>query len=177
MHRGNQICSTCHNLMDPIGFGLENFDGLGRWRDKDSNGNAIDATGKLPSGEQFNGPVELRQALLGKKDDFMRQLTGKILGYALGRSLQDGDSCTVQRITDAIAHNGFKARTLMHEIVLSVPFRNTQGGAVRLETKTGAPVYRKERIIPCNEDGTCTPLKKPDAPASADTAAAAAKPQ
>ncbi|MEP6715265.1 MAG: DUF1592 domain-containing protein [Terriglobia bacterium] len=172
-HRGNPVCSTCHNLMDPIGFGLENFDALGRWREADVAGNKIDASGALPSGEKFVGPVELRQALLGKKDDFMRHLTGKVLGYALGRSLQDGDSCTVQRLTDAEAKDGYRARTMIREVVLSVPFRNTQGGAVKLESKEGAPVYRKQRLVSCVEDGSCTPLKKPEPEAVKPDAAGA----
>jgi hypothetical protein len=119
--------------MDPIGLGLENFDWMGRWRDKEDDGRPIDAMGTLPSGEKFNGPVELRQALLDRKEDFIRNLAGRLLGYALGRSLQDGDSCTVQRIVEAVAKDGYRARTLIREIVLSVPFRNTQGGAMEAE--------------------------------------------
>ena len=76
-HRVNPACSACHNLMDPIGFALENFDWTGRWRDKEFDGSAIDTTGALPSGEKFNGPAELRQVLLDRKEDFLRQLTGK----------------------------------------------------------------------------------------------------
>jgi len=165
-HRGNPTCATCHNLMDPIGFGLENFDGLGRWRDQDVNGQAIDATGTLPSGEKFNGPVELRQALLAKKGDFLEHLTGKVLGYALGRSLQDGDSCTVQGLTQAIEKDNYRARTMFREIVLSTPFRNTQGGVVAVTSAPPAP-KRTQRLIPCTEDGSCTPLKKPETPAAA----------
>jgi len=89
--------------------------------------------GTLPSGEKFNGPVELRQALLARKDDFIRNLSGRVLGYALGRSLQDGDSCTVQRMVQTLGKDGYRGRTLIREIVLSVPFRNTQGGAVSVE--------------------------------------------
>ncbi|HWB87335.1 MAG TPA: DUF1592 domain-containing protein [Bryobacteraceae bacterium] len=158
MHRTNPTCATCHKLMDPIGFGLENFDGLGRWRDKDSEGRPIDASGTLPSGEKFNGPVELRQALLAKKDDFMRQLTGKVMGYALGRSLKDGDSCNVQTLSNRVEKDNYSARTLIKEIVLSTPFRNSQGGVVKSESiSEGKKVT--ERIIPCDVDGSCAPLK------------------
>ena len=132
-HRVNASCVACHRLMDPIGFGLENFDWMGRWRDKDSDGEPIDATGELPSGEKFNGPVELRQALLARKDDFIGNLAGRVLGYALGRSLQDGDSCTVQHLVQALEKDNYRGRTLIHQIVLSVPFRNTQGGIVHAE--------------------------------------------
>lgn len=126
--------------MDPIGFALENFDWMGRWRDTEA-GKPVDASGALPSGEKFSGPVELRKALLDKKDEFLRHLTGKVLGYALGRGLQDGDQCTVQRLVEAVSKNDYRARTLMREIVLSIPFRNTQGGAVE-----SAPVSPTTRL-------------------------------
>ncbi len=132
-HRADASCSACHNLMDPIGLGLENFDWMGRWRDQEADGRPIDAIGTLPSGEKFNGPVELRRALLARKDDFTRNLAAKVLGYALGRSLQDGDSCTVQRLVEAVAMDNYRARTMIREIVLSIPFRNTQGGVVASE--------------------------------------------
>jgi len=127
-HRSDPSCATCHNLMDPIGFGLENFDWMGRWRDQDSSSQPVDASGILPSGEKFNGPVELRQILLDRKQDFLRHLIGKLLGFALGRSLQDGDQCTVQRLLDTLEKDNYRARTLIREIALSAPFRNTQGG-------------------------------------------------
>jgi hypothetical protein len=132
-HRANPSCSACHKLMDPIGFGMENFDWMGRWRDKEADGKPIDATGELPSGEKFNGPIELRQALLSRKQDFIVNVTGRVLGYALGRSLQDGDSCTVQRIVERLEKDDYGGRTLIREVVLSVPFRNTQGGVVNSE--------------------------------------------
>ncbi|HWD98724.1 MAG TPA: DUF1592 domain-containing protein, partial [Bryobacteraceae bacterium] len=128
-HRADPACAACHKMMDPIGFGLENFDWMGRWRDNDADGKAVNAAGELPSGEKFNGPVELRNALLAHKEDFIRHVSEKVLGYALGRSLQDGDSCTVQRIVQKLAANNYGTRTLIEQIVLSVPFRNTQGGA------------------------------------------------
>ncbi|MBL8217027.1 MAG: DUF1592 domain-containing protein [Bryobacterales bacterium] len=127
-HRANPACAACHNLMDPIGLGLENFDWMGRWRDKETNGQPVNAYGALPSGEKFNGPVELRQVLLDRKDDFLSHLTGKMLGFALGRSLQDGDQCTIQRLVESLKQNNYSARTLIRGIVLSSAFRNTQGG-------------------------------------------------
>lgn len=139
-HRANPACSACHNLMDPIGFALENFDWTGRWRDKEFDGSEIDSNGTLPSGESFNGPEELRQTLVAKKDEFLRHLTAKMLGYALGRTLQDGDSCTVQGMADTLEKENHRGRTLIREIVLSIPFRNSQGGAVTMEA---APAPRK----------------------------------
>ena len=137
-HRANPVCATCHRLMDPIGFGLENFDWMGRWRDQE-DGKPIDASGEMPSGEKFNGPVELRETLLKQKDTFIGQVVGKVLGYALGRSLQDGDSCTVQGLVAKIKSDDYRARTMFREIVLSLPFRNIQGGNIKVlntETRT-----------------------------------------
>ncbi len=126
IHRDHSACAACHNLMDPVGFALENFDVLGRWRDKDGN-QKIDASATLPTGEKIDGPGGLRKALLNRKDDFLRQLTRKMLGYALGRSLTDADDCTISQITEAVAKDDFKARTLVREIVLSTPFRMRSG--------------------------------------------------
>jgi len=146
-HRANPACATCHQLMDPMGFALENFDWTGRWRDKEFDGSAIDASGSLPSGEKFNGPAGLRQVLLGKKDDFLRQLTGKVLGYALGRSLQDGDSCTVQHLAQTLEKDNYRARTLIREIVVSIPFRNSQGGQVTIEAPPPPPKRVTQMVI------------------------------
>lgn len=142
-HRESPACAACHNLMDPIGFGLENFDGYGRWRDTD-NGLPVDASAVMPSGEKINGPVELRAVLLKRKGEFVRTLTGKVLGYALGRGLQDGDHCTVQRIVDGLEKDGYRARTLIREVALSTQFRHSQGG-VALEA---APPAQKKRVRP-----------------------------
>ncbi|MBI3209879.1 MAG: DUF1592 domain-containing protein [Candidatus Solibacter usitatus] len=126
-HRADPACSACHNLMDPIGFGLENFDWMGRYRSKEANGMPLDTKGVLPTGESFDGPVELRKALLAHKDDFLRHITGKVLGYALGRSLFEADQCTVRKIVEKLEKNNYSARTLVQEVVLSLPFRNSQG--------------------------------------------------
>ena len=124
-HRANATCATCHNMIDPIGFGLENFDWMGRWRDSDK-GHPVDASAVMPSGEKLNGPVELRRVMLNRKDDFLRTVASKVLGYALGRSLQDGDQCTVQRLMQTLENDRYGARTLVREVVLSVPFLNAQ---------------------------------------------------
>jgi mono/diheme cytochrome c family protein len=144
-HRESVSCSACHNLMDPIGLGLENFDWMGRWRDKDDDGEAVDATGALPSGEKFNGPVELRTVLMRRKEEFSRQITSKLLGYALGRALQDGDQCTVQKLMDSMEKNGYQTRTLIRDIVMSIPFRNTQADAAVSESR--APVKKAPRRL------------------------------
>ncbi|MFN0101115.1 MAG: DUF1592 domain-containing protein [Bryobacteraceae bacterium] len=144
-HRENVSCAACHNLMDPIGLGLENFDWMGRWRDTETDGTPVDASGSLPSGEKFNGPVELRAVLMNRKEEFARQITTKLLGYALGRGLQDGDQCTVQKLMDSMEKNGYQSRTLIRDIVMSTPFRNTQADAAVSESH--APVKRAPRRL------------------------------
>ncbi len=121
-HRADPVCASCHNRMDPIGFGLERYDVLGRWRTEDS-GKPIDAKGLLPDGSEFDGPDELKKVLLTRKDLVIRNLTTKLLGYALGRGLTLEDSCEVDRIVKVVAQNNYSAHTLVKEIVLSAPFR------------------------------------------------------
>ena len=128
LHRTNPTCASCHDAMDPLGFGLENYDVLGRWREQ-VGGQKIDAGGKLPSGEQFQGPEELKQLLLDRKDLFIRQLTRKMLGYALARSLSHDDDCVVESIAKKLAEDEYRAQTLVIEIVKSTPFRYKQNPA------------------------------------------------
>lgn len=125
LHRDHAACAACHNLMDPVGFSLENYDVLGRWRDQEDK-NPIDASAVLPSGEKFTGLSGLREVLVKRQDEFLHHLTGKMLGYALGRSLTDRDDCTIQQIVNAVKADNMKARTLVREVVLSVPFRMHQ---------------------------------------------------
>jgi len=141
-HRADPSCSACHNVMDPIGLGLENFDWMGRWRDSES-GRPVDATGMLPSGEKFDGPAELREILVKRKEEFLRHMAGKVLGYALGRGLQDGDHCTVHRLVTALEKDGYRARRLVRDVALSVPFRNSQSEG--LQTEHSAPAKKRER--------------------------------
>ncbi|MCM8535355.1 MAG: DUF1592 domain-containing protein [Lentisphaeraceae bacterium] len=124
-HRNNDVCSACHNLIDPIGFGLENYDLLGRWRTEEK-GIPVDASGVMPSGEKFNGPTELKQIILKQKDEFGRHLVSKVLGYGLGRSLLDEDAGTIERILNNLKENGFKSQNLIESVVLSTPFRKIQ---------------------------------------------------
>jgi hypothetical protein len=121
-HRRNPACASCHDHIDPIGFGLENFDMLGRWRTEES-GKPVDAQGELPDGTKFDGPEELKRVLLDQKDDFVRYLTKKMLGYALGRGLTIEDHCAVEEIIGRVKENEYRSHTLIAEIVCSVPFR------------------------------------------------------
>ncbi|MEW4526230.1 DUF1592 domain-containing protein [Maioricimonas sp. JC845] len=125
-HRANPTCAACHDRLDPLGFGLENFDAVGRWRTKD-NDQPIDASGTLPGGATFNGPDELKKVLLARKDETMRHLTTKMLAYALGRGLVNEDYCTVDQIMDRLAANDYRAQELILGIVESVPFRQHRG--------------------------------------------------
>lgn len=122
-HRKNPECASCHNRMDPLGFGLENFDALGRWRDQDQ-GSTIDATGKLPSGDQFNGPQELKEIVLRRGNDFDRHLTRKLLGFALGRSLNKFDDCVVDDSLKKLQANEYRASNIVETIVTSYPFQH-----------------------------------------------------
>lgn len=132
-HRANPDCAGCHARMDPIGFGLENFDPIGRWRAEQA-GQPVDAKGVLPSGEAFDGPDQLKEILLAKKDQFATNLTRKMLGYALGRNLAQFDDCVVTQGVKALQENGYKPSSLIQTIVLSSPFRNRfSGGHKALE--------------------------------------------
>jgi hypothetical protein len=121
-HRANPTCAGCHSRIDPLGFALDNYDVLGRWRDQDA-GKPVDTSGQLPDGAKFEGPDQLKQVLLEHKDVFIRNLTNKMLGYALGRGLTLSDSCTVDNIVAQLKDNNYSAQTLIEAIVLSVPFR------------------------------------------------------
>jgi hypothetical protein len=131
-HRENPACASCHSRIDPLGFALENYDAVGRWREED-NGKAIDNTSELPDGTQVHGPRELKAALLARKDLFVRNLTAKMLGYALGRGLTLTDSCTVDRIVAELKDNDYRAQKLLELILLSVPFQYQAPAGPRTE--------------------------------------------
>lgn len=121
LHRSNPECASCHAKTDPLGFGLENYDAIGRWRDKDE-GQPIDATGVLPSGERFNGPLEMKKILLDRKQAFARALTESMLIYALGRGLQRDDECVVKDALAALEKDSWRLSSLVTTIVRSYPF-------------------------------------------------------
>ena len=123
LHRTKSECATCHDKMDPLGFGLENFDVLGRWRDKDHD-QPIDAKGTLPSGETYEGPVGLKTILMQRKDAVMKHLVKKMTGYAFGRELNRFDECVVDRALEALQQNDYRASVLVEQIAMSFPFRH-----------------------------------------------------
>ena len=124
LHRTNAVCANCHKILDPIGFGLENFDAIGRWRDKDESGGPIDAVGELPGGKRFSSPKELKAIIAARQDDLARNLTEKLLAYALCRQLDGYDHIIVDQMMKTIANDGHKMQTLITEIVTSYPFLN-----------------------------------------------------
>ena len=123
IHRLKAECAACHDKMDPLGFGLENFDNLGRWRDSDK-GVALDTTGTLPSGESFTGPEGLKNILMGRKDQVMKHLARKMTGYAFGRELNKFDECVVDGALETLQQNEYRPVALIEHIALSFPFRN-----------------------------------------------------
>lgn len=122
LHRTNTVCANCHKILDPIGFGLENFDAIGRWRDSDENGTAIDATGELPGRKKFSSPNELKTILAERVDDLSRNLAEKLLAYALCRQLEGYDDIVLDGLTDQIAKDGYRMQTLITQVVTSYPF-------------------------------------------------------
>jgi hypothetical protein len=125
LHRADPGCASCHKLMDDIGFGLQNFDAVGRWREMDGEF-PVDARGVLPTGEEFNGPMELIQILRKRKDQFSRCLTEKLLTYATGRGVEYYDKCSVDEVLERLQKDD-RFENLVIGVVLSTPFRARRG--------------------------------------------------
>src|SRR5262245_1979503 len=121
-HRKNPVCSSCHSRMDPLGFGLENFDAIGGWRTQDGK-LPVDASGDLPDGRSFRTPAELKILLMADRDVFLRGLTEKLLTYALGRGLERYDRPTVAAIVSKLPSHQYSFSGLVTEIVNSLPFQ------------------------------------------------------
>jgi hypothetical protein len=122
MHRTNQPCAGCHKIMDPIGLSLENFDATGAWRDTDQNAK-IDPSGQLVDGTKINGPADLRRALMGRSDAFLRTATEKMMVYALGRKTEYYDMPVIRAVTQNAAHDNYRFSSLVMGIVNSAPFQ------------------------------------------------------
>jgi len=122
LHRSDPVCANCHRTLDPIGFGLENFDAIGRWRDRDDSGGMIDAAGELPGGKLFTSPKELKSIIATRKPEIARNLTEKFLAYALCRQLDGYDEIVLDHLMVTIAKDGYRMQTLVTEIVTSYPF-------------------------------------------------------
>jgi len=123
-HRANPTCAVCHRMMDPLGFSLENFDGLGRWRESTGVGTGpIDSSGVLPDGTTFDGPAGLREVLVGKRDLFVETFTERLLTYALGRGVEQYDRPVVRKIARAAAADDQRWSAIILGIVNSAPFQ------------------------------------------------------
>jgi cytochrome c553 len=122
-HRSNAVCASCHRVIDPPGFALENFNPIGQWREKDADGAPIDAAGVLADGTKVDGPVALREAILKRPEAFATTVTQRLLTYALGRGLEPSDMPVVRRIVRDAAPNRYQLTSIITGIVNSVPFR------------------------------------------------------
>jgi mono/diheme cytochrome c family protein len=132
-HRANTICASCHSRMDVLGFGLENYDAIGKWRIMDGKF-PVDVSGTMPNGKSFLTPAQMRTVLGGELEDFARCITEKMLTYSLGRGLERFDRKTLDDITRKVAASGFRTRMLVYEIVRSVPFQQRRGDISKTDT-------------------------------------------
>ena len=121
-HRANKACASCHDLMDPVGFALENYDAVGRWRTHE-NGHQLDVSGSLPDGRQFSGIAELEKSLLARPELFVATLTEKLMTFGLGRGVEPADGPAIRKIVRDAAEDDFRFSSIVHGIVNSVPFR------------------------------------------------------
>jgi hypothetical protein len=122
-HRKNPVCAACHSRMDPLGLALENFNAIGEWRMKSESDEPIDASGELSNGMKFNGPVDLRQVLLTKKEQFVETITEKLLMYATGRGMEYYDFPTVREIVQNAAAHDYRMSSLVLGVIKSAPFQ------------------------------------------------------
>ena len=121
LHATRSACANCHAKIDPLGFGLENFDAVGRWRAASAE---IDASGKLPTGEKFTGPAELKKLLVNRKGLFIENMVGRMLSYALGRELIPSDEALIKSIAADLEKNDYKFSRLVLDIAHSYPMLN-----------------------------------------------------
>jgi hypothetical protein len=128
-HRADATCASCHSKMDPLGFGLENYDAIGRWRDQDGNF-PVDASGTLPNGRTFATPAEMRRILTSQLPQFSRTLIEKVMTYALGRGIQPFDSRTVDNMNERLAEDGYRFQTLIRLVVASPAFQSRRGETI-----------------------------------------------
>jgi len=121
-HRVNPVCASCHKIMDPLGFALENFDLVGTWREIDGR-TPVDASGQLVDGTTVKGPADLRAALLSRSDAFATNVTEKLFTYALGRPVQYFDMPTVRTVVHRAAQNDYRFSSLILGVVSSDAFQ------------------------------------------------------
>lgn len=122
-HAHQDSCASCHARIDPLGFGLDQYDAIGRWRESTKE-QPLDTGGVLPSGEKFNGPVELKAVLMAKREKFTENLCAQMLSYALGRQLRPNDKPVVKEIAAKLAKDQYRFSTLVLQVVSSFPFQH-----------------------------------------------------
>ena len=122
-HRANPVCASCHAQMDPLGFALENFDAIGRWRDATDAGDPIDAVGALPDGRRFDGPGGLRRLLRNRRTEFVSTVTTRLMTYALGRGIEAHDMPAIRKIVREAEASGFRWSSIVLGVVDSTPFQ------------------------------------------------------
>ena len=123
MHASNATCAGCHRKMDPLGFALDNYNAVGLWREKLGD-QPLDVSGELPTGEKLDGVADLKQIILARKAEFVRNLTEQLLTYALGRELDFYDDCPVREIADRVKEDNYRVSTLVLGVVKSFPFQH-----------------------------------------------------
>jgi hypothetical protein len=139
VHRKNPTCASCHRIIDPPGFALENFNSVGQWRETGENGASIDSGGVLADGAKVNGPVALREAILSRPEAFVTVLTERMLTYALGRGVEPSDMPVVRNIVKKAAQNNYRFASIIMGIVESAPFQ------MRTKLEPGENVNRVAR--------------------------------
>jgi hypothetical protein len=138
IHRENPSCFGCHQDMDDLGFALENYDAIGRWRTTYNNSTAlIDVTGSLKSGEYFDGAAQLREVLISKQEQFAKGISRKMLGFALGRSIEFRDTKFVEKLAESLIDNQFDPVPFIEDLVLSYPFQYKKTDKVIVDPNVG----------------------------------------
>lgn len=140
-HRSNPACASCHTSMDSIGFGLENFDATGAWRQMDGT-TKIDAAATMPDGKSFDGPAGLRTYLMGRKDQFARAFVEKLLTFALGRGIETYDRCNLDAMGQGVSKSGFRFSSVVSAVVNSEPFLYRASGTMTASAATPAPAAK-----------------------------------
>ena len=139
-HRANPACAGCHAKMDPLGFALENFDAIGRWRTVAESGEKIDASGSTPDGAKFNGPAELRKLLVRNPEQFVTVVSEKLLVYALGRGLEYYDAPAIRQIVRGAAPSNYSFDSLILGLVKSTPFTMRDSAPLELTASNGKEI-------------------------------------
>jgi hypothetical protein len=145
LHRKNPVCASCHNVIDPVGFALENFNSVGQWRDAGPDGVPLDVAGTLADGTKVNGPKALREAILSRPDAFTTVITERMLTYGLGRGLEPSDMPVVRRIVKKTAQSDYKLSSIVMGIVESSPFQmrtKLEAGLESADASAPAPPVR-----------------------------------